>query len=373
MNKKILIATGIYPPEIGGPSTHSKKLAEILSDNGYNVCVITYSNKKNYEFDNDLKYKLIRVLRTNKIFNYINYFIALFRNIRNYDFVYAFDYFSIGLPSFLICKLFRKKIIIRIGGDFLWENYLDNFKGETLKDFYLLKHYKKSYLKFIIIKVILKNSNKIVFTTNFQKNIFQKYYKINEKNIIVIENPIFIKNQYIEELSLMKNRNIVFAGRMKNKNNLEHLINIFLEINNTDYNLLLIGDGPIKDKLRNIIQNKQNIKIYDGILGDDLLNNYFKNARVIILPSYTDISPNTALECFSMGIPFIMTKEHGFDWMRGCVLEFDPTNYTEIKNSINKIMNDEFYREYIKKIRNIDCKYDIQTFFKKNLQLFNNL
>ncbi|MDD4290519.1 MAG: glycosyltransferase family 4 protein [Patescibacteria group bacterium] len=373
MNKKILIATGIYPPEIGGPATHSKKIAEILSDNLYDVCVVTYSDKNQYDFDGRLKYKLIRIARSNKIFNYINYFFALVKNVRNYDFIYAFDYFSTGLPAFLVCKLFRKKLVIRIGGDFLWEQYLDNSNGETLKDYYNLKHYKQSYIKFIIIKLILRNSDKIIFTTNFQKNIFQQFYKINKKNIIVIENPIFLDRYYIEESKLVKNKNIVFAGRMKNKNNLERLLKIFLEMGDIDFNLLLIGDGPIKNKLKDIIKNKKNIKIYDGVLGSDLLNNYFKNARAVILPSYTDISPNTALECISLGLPFIMTKEHGFDWMKNYILEFDPKDDNQIKDAINKIMDDRFCLEYIKIIRNINCEYDSHKFVEKNLQLFNNL
>ena len=39
---KILIATGIYPPDIGGPATYSKLLKEELSKRGLKVDILTY-------------------------------------------------------------------------------------------------------------------------------------------------------------------------------------------------------------------------------------------------------------------------------------------------------------------------------------------
>jgi len=48
---KILIATGIFPPDIGGPALYSQKLAEEFSSRGLVVSVITYG--KNF-FKNNL-------------------------------------------------------------------------------------------------------------------------------------------------------------------------------------------------------------------------------------------------------------------------------------------------------------------------------
>ena len=45
--KNILIITGIYPPDIGGPSTFTKNLSEFINDSKYNAIVITLSNIEN--------------------------------------------------------------------------------------------------------------------------------------------------------------------------------------------------------------------------------------------------------------------------------------------------------------------------------------
>src|SRR3989344_1308256 len=43
--KNILIATGIFPPDIGGPATYTKILSEELPKLGWEVKVVTYSDE----------------------------------------------------------------------------------------------------------------------------------------------------------------------------------------------------------------------------------------------------------------------------------------------------------------------------------------
>ena len=42
---KIVLATGIYPPDIGGPATYVRNLAERLTAMGGQVTVIAYAPK----------------------------------------------------------------------------------------------------------------------------------------------------------------------------------------------------------------------------------------------------------------------------------------------------------------------------------------
>ena len=44
-SKKILILTGIFPPDIGGPATQLDALARELIKNGYQVRVLTFRSK----------------------------------------------------------------------------------------------------------------------------------------------------------------------------------------------------------------------------------------------------------------------------------------------------------------------------------------
>ena len=40
---KVVLATGIYPPQIGGPATYVRGLARELTEAGHRVTVVTYA------------------------------------------------------------------------------------------------------------------------------------------------------------------------------------------------------------------------------------------------------------------------------------------------------------------------------------------
>jgi len=373
VNKKILIATGIYPPEIGGPAGYAKNLAEKFAEKNINVCVITYSDDKFYEIDEDLPYKLIRIKRINKISNYFRYFFALLKNIKNFDIVYAFDYVSAGIPSVLACKIFQKKFVIRSGGDFIWESYLDKYKkGVKLKDFYELKLHRKFLLKFFISKIVLNLCDAIIFTTKFQEKIFEKPYNINPKKVFYISNPIIINDSI--QIKENKNNNILFAGRIIEKGNVLNLIKAFSSLNQDGFNLVIIGDGYQKKYLEVYVKNNniKNIIFENGILNKDLRQT-ISDSYAMIFPSYTDISPNTVLDCISTKTPFILTEEHGFDWFKNDVLEFDPSSINSIKNAIEKIMNEDFYNQAKNIVEGINYKYSYDDVLNNTLEIFKKI
>lgn len=373
MNNKILIATGIYPPEIGGPAGYSKNLAEILSKNNIDVCVITYSDEEFYEIDKNLPYKLIRIKRTNKISNYFRYFVALVKNIRNFDIVYAFDYLSAGIPSVVACKAFNKKLVIRSGGDFIWESYLDKYKkGVKLKDFYKLKLHRKFLLKFFISKIVLKLCNAIIFTTKFQGHIFEKQYNINPKKVFYISNPVIINDSI--EIKENKNNNILFAGRIIEKGNLLNLIKAFSSLNQDNFNLLIVGNGYQKESLEDYVKknNIKNVIFEKGVLNKELREK-ISASYAMTFPSYTDISPNTVLDCISMKTPFILTQEHGFDWLKNDFFEFDPAEIESIRDYLQKLTDPEYYSNLKQKIENINYNYSYDNVMNDTLEIFQKI
>ena len=293
---KILITTGIYPPESGGPATYVKNLARVLVEQGHQVGVITYSDQSSYNGDDSLNYKLIRIKKGNKILNYIKFFKVVNKNVKNFDLVYCFDHFSAGIPSVLACKLNKKKIAIRVGGDFIWERYVEKTGEEiSLKEYYSKKKNNNDW-RFKVINFIFKLTDLLIFSTDFQKDIFEEHYALNYKKIKIIPNPIIVEKE--TENSLNRNREIVWAGRMLKLKNLFNLVLVFSEIKNNNFKLVLFGEGNIKKDLEVFIKknNFQNIEINDKI-SQKSLNEKIKSCHAFVLPSHTDISPNIILNC----------------------------------------------------------------------------
>src|SRR3989344_7548998 len=112
--KKILIATGIFPPDIGGPATYGAVMADALKKHGFEVKVLVFSRTNK---------KLPKGIR------HLVYFLKLLFLAKKYDVIFALNLVSAGFPALLAAKIFKKKFIARIAGDYAWEMAFG--KGKT--------------------------------------------------------------------------------------------------------------------------------------------------------------------------------------------------------------------------------------------------
>src|SRR6185436_13080927 len=149
---KILIATDIYPPELGGPAEYAKNLKDIWEGQSHQVLLKVFSRFNRYPWG-------------------IRHVMFLFRAVRDTikaDSVLALGVFSGGAVT-LLAKLLHKKVVYRTGGDLLWESYVER-TGELvlLRDFYQQK--KKDFslkekLIFRLTRWMLRNVSAIVWST----------------------------------------------------------------------------------------------------------------------------------------------------------------------------------------------------------------
>ena len=95
---KILVATGLYAPEIGGPATHIDVLEREFPKQGIDVLVHPFGKVRSYP----------------KIVRHIVYFFGLLRRMRNVSVVYALDPVSVGLPAMITYVPLLRRWISRI-------------------------------------------------------------------------------------------------------------------------------------------------------------------------------------------------------------------------------------------------------------------
>jgi glycosyltransferase involved in cell wall biosynthesis len=356
---KILIASGIFTPEIGGPATYVPLVAEQFIALGHEVVVVSYSDRASYESDKALSYPVHRVTRSSKISNYWRYFRTLFKLVPKYDLIYCFDHFSAGLPAATVSRIFAKPLYIRVGGDFIWERYVEQ-ETVTMEQYYEQSLYKKDANRFKIINWIFQASQGIIFTTEWQKNIFAKYYNLADKKLFVINNPIDQKIN-IQRTDNNISNDIIFAGRFINKNNIFNLVKAFVAWSQDKYKLVLIGEGPLKNKLSNFITENsyQNIVLVEKLSRTDLIKK-MAQSWLVVFPSLSDISPNTMLDCIQAKIPFVSSKEIGFDWLKKDIALFDPQKIEEITKCLQKLEEDDSYTSYCQKIKSLSYDYSYQ-------------
>ena len=129
---KIVLATGIYPPDIGGPATYVKNLADELVKIGHEVGVVTYSEKL---IVNSEKCSVMGIKKGFPIIRWFQYAKTLKKIAKDADIVYAFSSISCGIPVKL-ARLKKPKKILRLGGDFFWERYTAVGGKRSLRVYY---------------------------------------------------------------------------------------------------------------------------------------------------------------------------------------------------------------------------------------------
>ncbi len=269
---RIVIATPLYPPEIGGPATYAKELNERIAASGNDVVLVKFSDVRLYP----------------KMLRHVAYFWRVFRAAREADAVLAFDTWSTGVPALIAAKARKKKILVRIGGDFLWETYVQRTRNFiTLSEFYATK--RPLSLKEQIIRMgarlITTYADAIIFNTAWQKNLWEKIYDLDQKKASVIENAYPTGR----ETSPAKGRVFVAAARASFLKNTEMLETIFTDLKRTF----------------------PDIELDTRILPPSMHEERIRYAYAVIVPSMSEISPNTAIDAIRYDKPFIMPYDNG--------------------------------------------------------------
>ena len=114
---KLLLATPIFPPEIGGPATYTKELVHKLRSS-HEITILAYAD--NPEPLPHAKLRLVSK-RNPLIVRLTQYFFAAIHEVARADVVYVQNAMAAGLPIALACMLSRKAFILKFVGDEAWE------------------------------------------------------------------------------------------------------------------------------------------------------------------------------------------------------------------------------------------------------------
>lgn len=370
--KKIVLATGIFPPDIGGPAIYSRHLAEEFSKTGLAVSVITYGKN----FSSTSQYGISGVSRKwPSGFRQFIYLIKLFWLSIGADGIMAFDSLGAGLPAAIAGKILNKKVVTRLGGDFLLEKFIEE-KEElaTIKEFYERKLWRSYPLLKKLIGVALRNSDLVAFNTDYQKELFKKNYDLDSKRFLVI-GGVFRAAKREEIISHQENpRIILWAGRFLKSKNLKFLIAVFKRLLDKDPNLVLklVGDGPEKPAIFNFIHRtglEKKVFIAAGMPSADL-NEEIKKSYFCALASFGDFGPNFIFQCLSLVKPVLLSGEIGFRGQFPGLLYADPKNEDDFLASAVKLLDERFYSAYQEDILKINYRKTWPEAAREYLDLF---
>ncbi len=310
---RILIATSIYPPDISGSAQYARSLYETWKDQGHEVAVASYTWE----------------MAVPPGLRHLLYFFKILRKGWNAELVLVLDTWTAAVPTMAACALLNKKYVLRTSGDFLWERYIDRTGDLALfKDFYgtrLGRLSDREKLIFVATQKILKKASAVIFTTRWQKGIFESAYGLDPAKSAIVENFC------AEKAGLCQPEGRVFIGgtRFIKSKNQGMLKSAFEE-----------AEQRLADDLTGAASSaapvtSPSIRLDTAKATYDMFTERMHRAWAVILVSVSEISPNIILDAVAAGVPFILTRENGIlDKVGDAAILVDPLNKNEIAEKI---------------------------------------
>lgn len=190
----------------------------------------------------------------------------------------------------VILKLiFKQKLIVRMG--------------------YYYCHFKKTnWIERYLQQIIFMMADSILVTTQEAQRFIREEYHLESKKVIHLYN--YINTDKFMRLEKPFEYDLLYIGRLNNRKN---VMNLIFAIEELKLKLLIIGNGPLKDVLREYSDRKNlSTTILDNI-NNELLLDYYNKSKIFILPSYYEGNPKVLLEAMACGSLVIATDVPGIN------------------------------------------------------------
>ena len=268
---KIVIATPLYPPEIGGPATYVKELEDGLPSRDIDVTIVKFSGVRH----------LPKFLR-----HYV-YYRKILAAARDANIILALDPVSVGLPAMKAAKKLGKPFVVKIVGDYAWEQGVQRFDvTQNLDEFVTTKQSSFFVRKLQEVQTrVAHAATRIIVPSPYLKDIVSQW-GIPEEKIQLIYNGIGLPLNIPKQEKNPKEFLIVSAGRRV----------------------------PWKgfEGIERVAQTHPNwhVRIVSGLSRAETLG-WIKAADVFVLNSRYEGFPHALIEAMTLGTSIIATNIKG--------------------------------------------------------------
>lgn len=301
---KIVLAAGLYPPDIGGPATFAQQLVESLRACSVEVVVVPFREVRHLPL-------LIR---------HVVYFFKVLRVSGGSSYIIALDPVSVGLPAVMASRFRFVPCIVRVGGDYAWEQAVQRFGVTDSLDAFLMRSTQDFpfavRLMIMLQSLVARSAARVVVPSEYLKTVVTNWGVVSSKITRIYSSAHVGVLPSREEARLKfgcKDMVIVSAGRFVPWKGFEALIDAIEVLTGTYPNiqLYIAGSGPDNEKIR-AHSTKLGLRVrFMGDMKKDDLAALVRAADVFVLNTNYEGLSHQLIEVMQVGTPIVTTKVGG--------------------------------------------------------------
>jgi len=295
IQKKVLLATPLYPPDIGGPATYATLMVAHLPSRGFDVTVLSFSSVRG----------LLKGVR------HVLFFFKILWQGWGQEIIFAQDTVSVGFPALCASWILRLPFVVRVPGDYAWEQSVQRYGVKDSIDTFQIKQYGiRVELLRSIQRVVVAFATTVIAPSKYFSHLVSRWPKHPNVPLTVV--PIYngIDFSLLPQSSLQEkqNKTIFSSGRLVPWKGFEAVIHMMLKL--PEWHLRIAGEGPDLNKLRQLVTtlNLESRVTFLGRLTRDEVCQELSIANVFVLNTSFESFSFQVVEAMWVGVPVIATS-----------------------------------------------------------------
>jgi glycosyltransferase involved in cell wall biosynthesis len=342
---KVVVVSGIWPPDPGGPASHAPGVADFLAERGHGVEVVTTADAEPAARPYPVRWASRR-----SPLRHARSALLVRAAARRADVVYAT---SMVRRAALGSRLADRPLVVKLVSDEVFERAAreGRYPG-TLDDFQRERGGARTRFLRSTRDRALRRARHVFCPSAYLRDLALGW-GLDPAHVSVLPNPppelppLPTRDELRRELGL-DGKTLVFAGRLGPQKALGTLLRALVEV--PDAALVVAGDGPEREPLEQLTRTLglDGRVSFIGAVPRERVLRLFGAADACVLPSAWENLPHTVVEALAVGCPVIATSVGGVpevvrDRENGLLVA--PGDPRALATAIAQLLSDDALRE----------------------------
>jgi glycosyltransferase involved in cell wall biosynthesis len=306
---KVVIVSGIWPPDVGGPASHAPEVAEFLRSRGHEVEVVTTAPAG----PAPEPYPVHWISRAQSVFlRYLRGALLVRRTARGADVVYSTGMYGRTRVGSLLARV---PSVVKLTGDPAYERaFRYGLTRQPIEQFQRSRDLRIAWLK-VVRDLTLWGADRYVIPSASLGALAGEWHLVDGDRIVVLPNPISVPQ--LGDRDELRRRHgfdgptLVFAGRLSLQKSLDVALRAVAAVDGVS--LVLAGDGPERSRLDAVVAELGlggRVRFLGAQPRETVLE-LLAAADAEVLSSGWENFPHSLIEGLAVGTPVISTDVGG--------------------------------------------------------------